>query len=992
MGNYLATGPTEGQLAGDSEAVFLTTLDGVGLANGVPHDRAVITGELGDPLLPHVHSYLDSFQNADMAVAFVVESGLDLLEQHMIDLLERKGRLRFLTGDYIGVTDPRALRRLLDIAGQFPEHADFRVFESKGGTFHPKSYLFYDSPASGVALVGSSNMTRPALVSGLEWNFRAVTSRESAGFADASAAFERLFENPKVQKLTGEWIEEYAKRRPVMRSVPAAEIAPADEKPAPPPVPHGKQQEALAALEQTRLDGNSAGLVVMATGLGKTWLAAFDSSRPEFKRALFVAHREEILRQAMQTFRRIRPEAHLGMFTGKEKVRDAEVVFASVQTIGRAAHLKNFDPDEFDYIVIDEFHHAAARTYRRLIDHFEPGFMLGLTATPERTDGGDLLALCQENLVYRCDLLEGVRSELLCPYHYFGVPDEVDYTNIPWRNNRFDMEALTTKVATQARAQNALEQYRDKAGTRTLAFCCSMRHADFMKDYFADAGLQVAAVHSGDNSDPRASSLEKLEAQELDVVFAVDMFNEGVDLPHVDTVMMLRPTESKILWLQQFGRGLRTAEGKSHLTVIDYIGNHRTFLTKVQAFFGLPSGDSYVEQQLRLCEKRELELPPGCEVTYDLDAVNILRALLRKPKDEDSLKFAYEDFRERNGVRPTATEMHHEGYGPRSARAGYGSWLGFVAAMGDLSGPAKDLLDSGRVAEFLRELEKTPMTKSYKMQVLLAMLAADGLPGSIGMDELLAAIRHLAARSAVLREDLGGHLGDDSQLEKHLLDNPINAWIGGNSTGRDTFFDYANGSFSTTFDVPSGSRQEFKELARELIDWRLAEYMDRQFRPSGDRPEGDEAGKKIAIGEASHREEIPSAFGLKYLEGRWKLPGYVFDEDQIFLFVTLNKSGAAAEHQYKDRFLSREVFEWQSQNQQAKDSKAGKLMYGHVEAEVPVRLFVRKTKKVGDKRAPYVYCGEVEFIDWERDKPITVRWRLKEPLIDAMAELFEATE
>ena len=344
---------------------------------------------------------------------------------------------------------------------------------------------------------------------------------------------------------------------------------------------------ALSALEETRAAGNKAGLVVLATGLGKTWLSAFDTNRPEFRRVLFVAHREEILTQALDTFRRMRPEARLGSLHGRDQGPDAEVVFASIQTLSRREHLERFSPDAFDYVVVDEFHHAAAATYRKLIAHFRPKFLLGLTATPERSDGGDLLALCQQNLVYRCDLVEGVRKELLAPFHYFGVPDEVDYTNIPWRSTRFDEEALTTAVATQRRAENALEQFRKRAARRALGFCVSQRHADFMAAFFNERGLRAVAVHSGPTSAPRAASLEQLAAGDLDIVFAVDMFNEGVDLPTLDTVMMLRPTESRILWLQQFGRGLRKAAGKERLTVIDYIGNHRVFLLKPQTLFGL---------------------------------------------------------------------------------------------------------------------------------------------------------------------------------------------------------------------------------------------------------------------------------------------------------------------------------------------------------------------------------------------------------------------
>ena len=233
------------------------------------------------------------------------------------------------------------------------------------------------------------------------------------------------------------------------------------------PEPHEIQRQALAMLNATRAAGNGAGLVVLATGLGKTWLAAFDSNSPEFRRVLFVAHRDEILGQATVTFRRIRPRASTGYYNGTEKIPDADILFASIQTLGRQQHLSQFDPKSFDYIVVDEFHHAAARTYRRLIEHFTPKFLLGLTATPERTDGGNLLSLCGENLVYRRDLVDGIRAGLLSPFQYFGVPDDVDYSNIPWRSTRFDETALTEAVSTQKRAANALEQYRKRGGKRT---------------------------------------------------------------------------------------------------------------------------------------------------------------------------------------------------------------------------------------------------------------------------------------------------------------------------------------------------------------------------------------------------------------------------------------------------------------------------------------------------------------------------------------------
>jgi len=662
MQNYLRDTPDGSSLARDAEPLPSSA-----------ELRALIRGGEEDPLLPHLKTHLDAANVARLAVAFVLPSGVDLLDEHLRDLLARGGRLEFLTGDYQGVTDPDALERLLDLKAQREDQVDLRVYSTADRSFHPKTYIFEGAAEGGVAFVGSSNLTRTALSHGVEWNYRVVPSRDAAGFAEVVSGFEELFRGPATVALDQEWIDAYRQRRPDEKaSATGDRVEVTAEPPEPPPEPHDVQKEALAALEETREKGARAGLVVLATGLGKTWLSAFDSHRPEFQRVLFVAHREEILGQAMKTFRRIRPAAKLGLYTGTQKDENADVLFASVQTLSREAHLRRFDRRDFDYVVVDEFHHASARTYRRLIDYFEPKFLLGLTATPERTDGGDLLSLCGENLVYRCGLREAIERGFLSSFRYFGVPDLVDYSNIPWRSHRFDEEQLTTAVATRDRAENALEQLQKHGGDKTIAFCCSKRHADYMRDFFLESGIPSASVHSGEGSDPRAGSLEKLESGELQVVFAVDMFNEGVDIPHIDTVLMLRPTESQLLWTQQFGRGLRKAEGKEDLAVIDYIGNHRSFLLKVQALFDLVPGDQHVRDVLERLQAGEVDLPPGCEVTYELEAVDLLNSILREPTGGDVVRSYYETFRELHGRRPTASEALHDGYSPRSVGRGYG--------------------------------------------------------------------------------------------------------------------------------------------------------------------------------------------------------------------------------------------------------------------------------------------------------------------------------
>ena len=785
-------------------------------------DNLLVQGG-NDPLLPHFRKCLDDAVSADFAVAFILRSGVSLVREHLVDLLDRGGRIRIVTGDYLDATDPDALVDLLDLGANI----DVRVFEAGASSFHPKAYIFRRVDGNGTAFVGSSNLTWSALEGGVEWNYRVLRSDTDQGFTDVLRAFEELLVHPKTRAVDYDWIDSYRKRRRLVSSQRVVEVV--EESPEPPPEPHLIQREALLALERTRQAGNEAGLVVMATGLGKTWLAAFDSARDEFQHVLFVAHREEILAQAMHTFRRIRPRDRLGRFSGTEKSPTSDVLFASIQTLGRARHLRQFTPDHFDYIVVDEFHHAAARTYRQLIEHFSPKFLLGLTATPERMDGGDLLTLCQENLVYRKDLVAGIEAKLLCPFNYFGVPDDVDYSHIPWRSSRFDEEELTRAVATTRRAQNALEQYQKHGGRRTLGFCCSQKHADFMADHFTKSGMRAVAVHAGTTSAPRASALEALEQGRLDVIFAVDMFNEGVDVPHVDTVIMLRPTESSVIWMQQFGRGLRQAEGKDVLTVVDYIGNHRTFLVKIrsllQPLLGTGQSDAEIAAAMRLFQQGQAQLPPGCNVTYELETIDIIRSLLRTRPAEDAILSFYEDFRDRHATRPTAIEVYHAGYNPRSLRKTHGAWTRFLSGMNDLSNKERTSVDAA--GDFLDVVETTPMTKSFKMLTLLAMLNRDALPGRITIQDLREEFRRIARRSAALRTDVGEALEHDVSLQSLIEDNPIAAWVGGRGTGGTPYFSYNGTELHSQFSVPDDCRQEFQDLLREIVDWRLAEYLDR---------------------------------------------------------------------------------------------------------------------------------------------------------------------
>ena len=789
----------------------------------------LVTG--GDnPFLPHLCAAIRQADEIDIAVAFTKVTGLRLLLPDLHDALSANigagqlPRIRFLTSDYLDVTDPEALRLLMLLQAQ---GAQVRIFQAEQGSFHLKAYLFArfgeNGCLSGTAFIGSSNISRQALQDGLEWNYR-VSYPGDPGFIETRNRFEQLFRHPQALTLNDTWIDRYEERR----APPTQAIAPGSIEKEPPPNPTPVQEAALEALEETRRNGFKRGLVVLATGLGKTWLAAFDTEQAGGHRVLFVAHREEILNQAAETFLRIRPTARVGFFMGQVRDIEVDILCASVQTLSRAAHLERFAPQHFDYIVIDEFHHAAAATYRRVLNYFAPRFMLGLTATPDRTDQSDILALCDENLVFSQDLVAGINADLLAPFHYYGIFDsEVDYQAIPWRNGRFDPESLSNKLATLGRFRHVLAKWQQHAQQRTLAFCASIRHAEFMAEQFIKLGITAAAVYAGSPLS-RAEALSRLTRKQLSVVFSVDLFNEGVDLPEIDTVMMLRPTESKILFLQQLGRGLRRAPGKDKLVVLDFVGNHQSFLHKPQALFGIGANFKALARFAEALEQGRFQLPKGCYVNYDLQLINFLKSL-----DSDGAREEYEALKQTLGHRPTLAEFYRAGASIPAMRRQFDTWFGLVREMEDLEAGEDAVLSQH--ASFLSAIEVTPMTKSFKMVLLEALLEIDGWLTPATLQAIAERSWQVMQRRRALLADLPPELrtlptGDSQEWFLYWRKNPINAWIGGNlAAGAQSNFVIENERLIPAFSVETEDYPAFESMVQELLNYRLAAYETRRI-------------------------------------------------------------------------------------------------------------------------------------------------------------------
>lgn len=787
-----------------------------------------------DHFLPRLLDAINHATKIDIAVAFIRTTGLNLIYQALLESLKRDNpvSLRLITGDYLEITEPQALRQLMLLQEL---GANIKVYESKGKqSFHMKAYLFVTQKDIGIengcAFVGSSNISKMALTDGLEWNLRIDSIENPNRFVEINNKFEDLFGDENSILLTHDWIDTYQSRFKSSQTTHKPE--PIDP-PENPPTENPVQLEALDALHATRDLGYRRGLVVLATGMGKTWLSAFDAKAINAKRILFVAHREEILDQAEQTFIRIFPDAKVGRYTGQQRELNVDMLFASVQTLGQTRHLEHFAIDYFDYIVIDEFHHAAARTYQQLLAHFHPRFLLGLTATPERTDQADILHLCDDNLVFRRDLVDGIESDLLCPFHYYGIGDEqVNYQEIPWRSHKFDHEVLVNQLATHARARHVLSKWRDLQQSRTLAFCASKRHADFMSDYFNRHDISAVSVHS--ESDVRRNeALDKLTDGKISVIFSVDLFNEGVDLPSIDTVMMLRPTESKILFQQQLGRGLRLSPetDKKQLVIIDFIGNHISFFKKAEALFKIGSNNNARRGFIEKISDDSLELPDGCFVNYDLTAIDFMRELVSTRIDAQ-LEI-YRGLKDSLDRRPTLSEYFMGGGAVTTVRNEHDQWLGLVYSESDL--PEEEQTVFEKYSNFFKEIEVTQMTKSFKMILLQAFLELDGFSNGVDVRELAKVSFNVLQRKRKLIVDLPDELQAINTLDNQNINswvsywkgNPIAAWLGENRTNYQSFFVQNEDVFYFIDKIASEHISAMATLCQELINYRLLQYETR---------------------------------------------------------------------------------------------------------------------------------------------------------------------
>ncbi len=900
-------------------------------------DTTLLTNAPGEPALwSQLRSEIASADGIDVVMAFIRHSGIVPLRDVLARHCEAGRPLRVLTTTYTGSTEARAL----DLLGSLG--ADVRVSYEVGSTrLHAKAWVFHRGSGFTTAYVGSSNLTMAAQATGLEWNVRVSAARNPDVIAKFAAVFDGYWASGDFEPYDRERFERAVGSQP---PGPVVVLSPVELR------PHPFQERLLELLDLARDNGHHRNLLVAATGTGKTVMAALDYARLRARlpraRLLFVAHREEILTQSLATFRHALRDPSFGeLWVGIDRPTRFEHVFASIQSL-HAQRLEALDPEHFDVVIVDEFHHAAAPSYQRLLERVRPVELLGLTATPERSDGLPVLHWFDDRIAAELRLWEAIDHQHLVPFVYFGVHDGLDLRDVPWRRGRgYDVDALSgVYTANDAWARLVVQQVADRAEPdrmRAFAFCVSVDHARFMARHFSDHGIPAVAVWGDSSPDERREALRRLRDGEVRVVCSVDLFNEGVDVPEVDTLLLLRPTESPTLFLQQLGRGLRRVPGKSHCTVLDFVGLHRAEFRFDRRFRALLGGS-----------RRDLEravqagfpfLPAGCSLQLDPVAADIvLRSLRTAIPTQWAAKVA-----EVRSLLATRPEL---------------DLAGFLAESGlDLD----DVYDGGRCWSDLRSAaggrtaapgpHETPLRRAIGR-----LLHVDDRRRTAGWARLLAAVDPPSAGTLAEQERRLLHMLVASVADQVL---PRTASL---QDGVDLLWAHPQ------------VRRELGELLGVLED-----RIDHLQVPLATHPDCP-----LQLHARYTRLEILAAFGLS---AGAKIPSWqsgVYNAEAAgadLLAFTLDKSsgGFSPTTRYRDYAISRTLIHWESQSATRAGSATGQRYIHHERMGRHILLFARLR---ADDRA-FWFLGPARYRHHEGERPMAITWELDHPL---PADLYQA--
>lgn len=906
-------------------------------------DTTLLTNAPGEPnLWNQLRSEIESADRIDVVMAFIRRSGvaplLDTLRHH-----STRGRhLRVLTTTYTGSTEKAALDQLADLG------ADVRVsYDLSTTRLHAKAWVFHRRSGFSTAYVGSSNLTHSAQVTGVEWNVRASAARNPDVIAKFGAVFESYWSGGDYLPYDPEQFEDERSRAGRTDSGPRVILSPVELRPFP------FQDRLLELVEVSRARGHHRNLLVSATGTGKTVMAALDYARLreqlDRSRLLFIAHRAEILDQSLATFRyALRDPSFAELWVGGARPTRFEHVFASIQSLS-ASGLETLPPDHFDVVIVDEFHHAAASSYEQVLDHLEPVQLLGLTATPERSDALPILGWFDDRVAAELRLWDAIDQQHLVPFLYFGIHDGLDLTDIPWRRGRgYEIEALSNRyTSSDAWARLVVKQvdeHVDAGSMRCLGFCVSIEHARFMARHFNHHGIPSVAIWGDSPRADREAALRNLAAGEVKVVFSVDLFNEGVDVPNVDTVLMLRPTDSPVLFLQQLGRGLRKAKDKSYCTVLDFVGTHRKefrFDRRYRALLGGTRRD--VERAVQM---QFPFLPAGCNMQLDEKAAEVVLRSLREAIPSQ-WKAKVDELRSLRLARPNvglADYLEETGLDLDDLYANSRSWSDLVeAADGDVlpAGPEERVLR--RAVGRLLHIDDADRIATYRR------LLAGERPQVGSMPERTRRLVHMLVAS----------LADQASAKELGLQGAV--------------------------DLVWSHPQVIAELG-ELFDV-LDARIDHLHRPLATHPDAP-----LQIHARYSRIEILAAMGLggdRAKIAAWQSGVYEAKPASAELLAfTLDKSsgGFSPTTRYRDYAISRTLIHWESQSATRADSPTG-LRYRHHERDC--RTILLFTRLRADDRA-FWFLGPATYRGHVGEKPMAITWELDVPLPGDLFAAFAA--
>ncbi|KAF1080673.1 MAG: hypothetical protein GQF41_3083 [Candidatus Rifleibacterium amylolyticum] len=829
----------------------------------------VVSTSSSPSLLDVIKQELAESSECQIASAFLTRGMINLLKRPLEDFLSRGGSLQLLTSTMNDFNNPEDLLHIqslhpgLQLKVFYPA-SDDRIdrFSQVPPAFHLKCFLFKKADDRNSLIIGSSNMTGGGLRDNEEWNFFSNSevnlpfNREDGRtvYRVAQENYLKYWHEDAIE-ISGEFLEYYRNRYEKSRQLRSRLLKELAVEPSAMrcPKPRQSQQEALQQLAERRNNGVRKTAVIAATGLGKTHLAAFDFAQSGLKNVLFLVHRENILTKARETFREVLEQPEFGeLFTGNisagEKKRIAQSdqsVFAMVQTLSRPAALGMFARDRFEYIVFDEFHHSEAATYKRILEHFECKFFLGLTATPERMDGRDVLRLCDYDISYEARLFNAIDQRWLAPFQYFAIYDPTDYGKIRWTGVGYDEQELERALSNDTRTNiivgNLLAYLPSSGKIKALAFCSNIGHAKYMTEAFRRSGIDAACL-TGDSSElERETVIAHLqsESDSLKVICSVDILGEGVDIPAVSHVLLLRPTESPTVILQQLGRGLRLTGDKEFLVVLDFVGNYRNSYVIPM----IMSGEYSVSTDRPLRIPPRFRLPAGCSVDADLRVQRIWEDDIKRtfsPRRRDEfLLDAYKRMKDKLGSSPTLLDflVNPEAAHPKDFVKTFNNWLRVKERAEDLSDYEKTLLSSPG-EKFLQHLEKElSPSKSYKMVVLKVLLADSQKRTSWPVNWIAEKFRDYYLTHPLQMHDCSLLEAEEnpssvpiSRFARLLRDMPLKFL---SNLPDDYFiFDRSNLSFSLKPEVVNyWLSPEFRILIVERVEYALALYFHRKIAP-----------------------------------------------------------------------------------------------------------------------------------------------------------------